>query len=95
MPQESLTLFGVRSLEVDTKIVKLIESLIHIKDKTGEFLLRLPDGRVIDTKGWNDWEWSKCKFVNETVLTRLQLTGSDYMDYGNTINSHQFQACGR
>lgn len=36
----------------------LIENLINIKDETGEFLLRLEDGRVIDTKGWNGWEWT-------------------------------------
>jgi hypothetical protein len=29
---------------------------VNIKDETGEFLLTLEDGRVIDTKGWNDWE---------------------------------------
>ncbi|KAJ3575163.1 hypothetical protein NP233_g1275 [Leucocoprinus birnbaumii] len=36
----------------------LINCLVNIKDNTGEFLLRLEDGRVIDTKGWNDWEWT-------------------------------------
>ena len=36
----------------------LIRNLVEIKDTSGEFLLRLPDGRVIDTKGWNDWEWT-------------------------------------
>ncbi len=39
-------------------IQKLIHNLVHIKDESGEFLLKLPDGRVIDTKGWNDWEWT-------------------------------------
>ena len=37
---------------------RLIDNLVNIKDETGEFLLRLDDGRVIDTKGWNDWEWT-------------------------------------
>lgn len=41
-----------------TLINRLIDCLINIKDETGEFLLRLEDGRVIDTKGWNDWEVS-------------------------------------
>lgn len=37
-------------------IRKLIDCLVNIKDETGEFLLTLEDGRIIDTKGWNDWE---------------------------------------
>lgn len=40
------------------KINLLIDNLINIKDETGEFLLKLKDGRVIDTKGWNGWEWT-------------------------------------
>lgn len=44
--------------EVSDAIAKLIDNLVNIKDETGEFLLRLDDGRVIDTKGWNDWEWT-------------------------------------
>ncbi|WP_076068868.1 glycoside hydrolase family 88/105 protein [Sphingomonas montana] len=43
---------------VTDAIAKLIDNLVNIKDETGEFLLRLDDGRVIDTKGWNDWEWT-------------------------------------
>ena len=42
--------------DVEGHIHKLIDSLVNIKDETGEFLLKLDDGRVIDTKGWNDWE---------------------------------------
>lgn len=37
-------------------IRNLINCLVNIKDETGEFLMTLEDGRVIDTKGWNDWE---------------------------------------
>jgi unsaturated rhamnogalacturonyl hydrolase len=44
--------------EVRAAIDKLIDNLVNLKDETGEFLLRLDDGRVIDTKGWNDWEWT-------------------------------------
>ncbi|WP_044327044.1 glycoside hydrolase family 88 protein, partial [Citrobacter amalonaticus] len=33
-------------------------NLVNIKDETGQFLLRLDDGRVIDTKGWAGWEWT-------------------------------------
>lgn len=36
----------------------LIHNLVHIEDESGEFLLKLDDGRIIDTKGWNDWEWT-------------------------------------
>ncbi len=39
-------------------IDKLINNLVNITDDSGEFLLKLEDGRVIDTKGWNDWEWT-------------------------------------
>ncbi|WJY15875.1 glycoside hydrolase family 88 protein [Pectobacteriaceae bacterium CE90] len=39
-------------------ICRITNNLINIEDKTGEFLLRLDDGRVIDTKGWAGWEWT-------------------------------------
>ncbi|PHP53418.1 glycoside hydrolase family 88/105 protein [Actinomyces ruminis] len=40
-------------------IGRLTDNLINIEDPTGEFLLRLDDGRVIDTKGWaTGWEWT-------------------------------------
>ena len=37
-------------------IRRLIDCLVNIKDETREFLMPLEDGRIIDTKGWNDWE---------------------------------------
>lgn len=43
---------------IDDAIARLTHNLINIKDETGEFLLRLEDGRVIDTKGWAGWEWT-------------------------------------
>jgi unsaturated rhamnogalacturonyl hydrolase len=49
---------GVESADIDRQIQLLIRNLVEIKDTSGEFLLRLDDGRVIDTKGWNDWEWT-------------------------------------
>ncbi|KXX80404.1 Unsaturated rhamnogalacturonyl hydrolase YesR [Madurella mycetomatis] len=55
MPTEYL---GITSAEVRTKIDLLISAMVNIRDDTGEFLLTLPDGRVIDTKGWHDWEWT-------------------------------------
>lgn len=44
--------------ELKALICKVTDNLINIEDKTGEFLLRLDDGRVIDTKGWAGWEWT-------------------------------------
>jgi unsaturated rhamnogalacturonyl hydrolase len=51
-------LHGIGAAEIDRNIHLLIRNLVEIKDTSGEFLLRLADGRVIDTKGWNDWEWT-------------------------------------
>lgn len=53
-----LTEHGIEAADVHRTIKLLIHNLVNITDTTGEFLLRLPDGRVIDTKGWNDWEWT-------------------------------------
>ncbi|NDL61584.1 beta-galactosidase BglB [Acerihabitans arboris] len=39
-------------------IGQVTDNLVNIEDRTGEFLLRLDDGRVIDTKGWAGWEWT-------------------------------------
>ena len=44
--------------ELKSLIQKVTHNLVNIHDKTGEFLLRLDDGRVIDTKGWAGWEWT-------------------------------------
>ena len=48
----------LRVHRIDEQIQLLIRNLVEIKDTSGEFLLKLDDGRVIDTKGWNDWEWT-------------------------------------
>ncbi|KAH7107947.1 glycoside hydrolase family 105 protein [Auriculariales sp. MPI-PUGE-AT-0066] len=39
-------------------IHNVVEAMVNIKDTTGQFLMPIPDGRIIDTKGWNDWEWT-------------------------------------
>ena len=44
--------------ELKALIKKVTHNLVNIHDETGEFLLRLDDGRVIDTKGWAGWEWT-------------------------------------
>lgn len=49
---------GLQAADITRTIDLLISNLVDIKDETGEFLLRLDDGRIIDTKGWNDWEWT-------------------------------------
>jgi unsaturated rhamnogalacturonyl hydrolase len=65
MPQEAMKVHGWASSEIHGKIKLLIDNLVNIKDEDGKFLLKLSDGRVIDTKGWNDWEWSMLKaFLN-------------------------------
>ncbi|KAI1334664.1 glycoside hydrolase family 105 protein [Xylariaceae sp. FL0016] len=55
MPAE---VHGIKAVDIHAKIQLLIDGLVNIKDNTGEYLLTLADGRVIDTKGWNDWEWT-------------------------------------
>lgn len=49
---------NLRKVSLLKQIRSLIHCLVNIKDETGEFLMTLEDGRVIDTKGWNDWEVS-------------------------------------
>lgn len=49
---------AIEPSDVERTIKLLIGGLVDLKDPSGEFLLRLEDGRVIDTKGWNDWEWT-------------------------------------
>ncbi|SPC67271.1 related to unsaturated glucuronyl hydrolase involved in regulation of bacterial surface properties, and related proteins [Ustilago sp. UG-2017b] len=44
--------------EASTLVSKLIHKLLHNQDQDGKFLLPLPDGRIIDTKGWAGWEWT-------------------------------------
>ncbi|KAK6529107.1 hypothetical protein TWF694_004322 [Orbilia ellipsospora] len=58
MPQQPLKVHSLTATEIHKQINLLIHNLVNITDKTGHFLLTLPDGRIIDTKGWNDWEWT-------------------------------------
>ncbi|QDA36629.1 glycoside hydrolase family 105 protein (plasmid) [Paracoccus liaowanqingii] len=62
--------------EVGGLIERLADNLVNITDETGEFLLRLEDGRVIDTKGWAGWEWTHGIGLYG-LLQYWQLTGSD------------------
>ena len=52
-PERLISLEGI-----DELVHRLTDNLVNITDETGEFLLRLDDGRVIDTKGWAGWEWT-------------------------------------
>ena len=54
----STTFEGIDAASLHKAIKLLTNNLVNITDTTGEFLLALPDGRVIDTKGWNYWEWT-------------------------------------
>lgn len=54
----ALSVSGFSAADIHKLIELLIDNLVNIKDETGHFLLKLPDGRIIDTKGWNDWEWT-------------------------------------
>ena len=54
----SLTIQGLKKEQITTAIDLLTQNLINIKDTTGQFLLKLADGRIIDTKGWDGWEWT-------------------------------------
>ncbi|CRG92606.1 hypothetical protein PISL3812_09669 [Talaromyces islandicus] len=47
-----------QAADIHRAIRLLIDNLINIKDESGKFLLRLDDGRVIDTKSWAGWEWT-------------------------------------
>jgi unsaturated rhamnogalacturonyl hydrolase len=53
-----LSVAGHSARDIQSKIDVLVHNLVNIKDETGHFLLELADGRTIDTKGWNDWEWT-------------------------------------
>jgi unsaturated rhamnogalacturonyl hydrolase len=49
---------GLSAEDIHDTIHQLTDNLVNIEDTSGKFLLKLDDGRVIDTKGWNDWEWT-------------------------------------
>jgi unsaturated rhamnogalacturonyl hydrolase len=48
----------VQRQEIEQKIELLIESLVHLNDPSGEFAIPLADGRKIDNKSFNYWEWT-------------------------------------
>ncbi|MFS4437422.1 glycoside hydrolase family 88/105 protein [Paracoccaceae bacterium GXU_MW_L88] len=62
--------------EVAALIERLADNLVNITDETGEFLLHLEDGRIIDTKGWAGWEWTHGIGLYG-LLKYWELTGSE------------------
>ncbi|CAI6335659.1 unnamed protein product [Periconia digitata] len=54
----TLIIHNLKSSAIHSAIDLLTNNLINISDTTGEFLLKLDDGRIIDTKGWDGWEWT-------------------------------------
>lgn len=50
---------GAERADWTDTIGRVIHNLVNIRDEDGRFLLRLEDGRVIDTKSWHGWEWTQ------------------------------------
>ncbi|KAG9238684.1 putative unsaturated rhamnogalacturonyl hydrolase yesR [Amylocarpus encephaloides] len=71
-----LTAHDISSQDVHKSINSLINGMVNIRDETGEFLLKLDDGRIIDTKGWQGWEWTHGVGLYG-VWKYYTLTGSD------------------
>ena len=61
--------------ELQSLIEALIGNLTAITDDSGEYLQRLADGRVVDTKGWDGWEWTH-GIALFGLFRYQQLTGS-------------------
>ncbi|KAF4469659.1 glycosyl hydrolase family [Fusarium albosuccineum] len=49
---------GIRRDQVHTTIGLLIKQLVGLTDSSSKYLVHLSDGRIIDTKGWNGWDWT-------------------------------------
>ena len=55
----SVLLTAAAKMEILHSTIKaLISNLTNIHDETGEYKLKLPDNRIIDTKSWHGWEWT-------------------------------------
>ncbi|CAH0000111.1 unnamed protein product [Clonostachys byssicola] len=49
---------GVEGPRVHQSIRLLIDKLVGLSDESKEFLYHLPDGRILDTKSWDGWDWT-------------------------------------
>lgn len=54
--------------DVSSLVRFLIKAIVELKDETGDFLLRLDDGRVIDTKGWAGARVHRCSLDPRLTL---------------------------
>jgi unsaturated rhamnogalacturonyl hydrolase len=66
----TLRLHGHEATDIHRYIELLIHNLVNIKDTTGRFLLKLDDGRIIDTKGQTT---RKLSTLWKSILTRPRL----------------------
>ena len=48
-----------RQRDIEDYIELLIENLKNLKDEKQEFVWRLEDGKIYDTKSFNGWEWTQ------------------------------------
>lgn len=49
---------GIKAQDVHDKINLLVKELVGLRDTKQEYVYHLPDGRVLDTKSWNGWDWT-------------------------------------
>ncbi|KAI6085622.1 Six-hairpin glycosidase-like protein [Hypoxylon rubiginosum] len=54
----SASIHGLTAPQVHEKVNLLVSKLVGLADSGSEYLYHLPDGRVIDTKGWDGWDWT-------------------------------------
>lgn len=46
--------------DTEALALRLVDSLVHLKDESGEFRVPLPTGGFkVDSKSWNNWEWTQ------------------------------------
>ncbi|CAK7210804.1 hypothetical protein SCUCBS95973_000913 [Sporothrix curviconia] len=61
VPFEITTALADMTLQ-DTQALalRLVDSLVHLKDESGEFRVPIPTGGFkVDSKSWNNWEWTQ------------------------------------
>lgn len=72
-------------------IKRLIKNVVEIKDTTGEFLLHLPGGKIVDTKGWFALSPCFCSGALEFTLSIYQLQGQLGVDARSVVQSSRFR----
>jgi hypothetical protein len=80
----TLRLHGYEATDIHKYIELLIHNLVNIKDTTGRFLLKLDDGRIIDTKGRPS---HKLPMLREKHTDKLQdgMTGNGLTELVSTV----------